>query len=73
MSSLRDELPFYSINLSLWALDSSGHSKQTIGWLQLIKSIAKRGPDKNLSGPGRILEGIDELAHFGSQGASLGF
>ena len=73
MSSLRDEMPFYSINLSLWALNSSGHSKQTIGWLQLLKSSAKRGPDKNLSGPGRTLEDMGELAHVGPQGASLGF
>jgi hypothetical protein len=50
-----------------------GHFKQTIGWLQLIKSIAKRGPDKNLSGSGRTLEDMGKLAHFGPQGASLGF
>ena len=31
MSSLRDEMVFFSINLSLWALNSSGHSIQTIG------------------------------------------
>jgi hypothetical protein len=54
--------------LPLWALNSSGHSKQTIGWLQLLKSIEMRGPDKNLSGPGRTLEGMDELAHSEPKG-----
>jgi hypothetical protein len=68
MSSLRDEMAFFSINLSLWALNSSGHSIQTIGWLQLLKSSAKRGPDKYLSGPGRTLEDMGELAHLGLKG-----
>ena len=50
MSSLRDEMALFSINLSLWALNSSGHSIQTIGWLQLL-ILGSRGLPRLLSDP----------------------